>query len=508
MRVQAPPYVFDAPPGALRGRAASGVVKTGLSQGVRLLVQFGSVIVLARMLPPSEFGLLAMAGPIVGFAALFQDLGLTQAVVQKPSVTQAEVSALFWISFGMSLALALLLVAAAPLAASFYGQPRVGALTAAMSVNVVLGGAGSLPYALLNRRMRFGALAAIDALAAVGGLAASIGLALATRSFWALYGGNLVAALIPAGGYWLAAGWRPSPPRRGSGAGAALGFGANVTGFNVANFLSRNLDNVLIGRAWGEQPLGLYDRAYKLLLMPLQQINNPIAKVMLPVLSRMAEEPERYRAAFLRTLAQMLLVTLPGLAFMVGTADVLMPALLGQEWAGAAPIFAALGAAGFLQVLNNPTGWLFMSQNRARDYLRWGLFSSATCIASFLAGLPYGPFGVAVAYAAGEYLRTPILWWFVGRRGPVRVQDVTRTALPHFAGAVASLLAVAAVRAVSPDEPALVLGAALPASFAASALALATFPAGRQTMGEAARLLRLPLAKAMSRAAPPSAGKP
>lgn len=483
-------YSFEAPANGLRGRATTGILKTGISQAVRLLVQFASVIVLSRLLLPSQFGLLAMAGPIVGFALLFQDLGLTQAVVQKPQLTQAEVSALFYISLGMSLGIAALLVAFAPVVSWFYGERQVGLLTAAMGVNVVLSGAGALHYALLNRRMQFGILAIIDASSALGGLAASVGFALLYRSFWALYLGSIVAILIPTVAYWFTTGWYPSIPRRRSGVGAALNFGANITGFNVVNFFSRNMDNVLIGNVWGEQPLGLYDRAYKLMLMPLQQINNPLAKVMLPVLSQMTSEPSRYRNAFLRTLAQMLLITLPGIAFMVGTADLIIPILLGRQWVGASLIFQALGMASFLQVLNNPTGWLFISQHRTREYMYIGVFSSFTAIISFLVGLPYGPLGVAVAYAIGEYIRTPVLWWYVTRRGPIHRGDVLRMAMPHYLGAIASLGAIVVVREVL--HPALYVNVVtcLSASFLASFIMVSTFSHGRATIGQAAALAR------------------
>ncbi len=468
----------------MRRRATSGVVKTGLSQGARLIIQFVSAVALSRLLTPSEFGVLAMAAPVVAFAAMFQDLGLTQAVVQKPTLTQAEISALFFVSLGMSIALALALAALSPVVSAFYGEPRVGMLTAAMGINIALGGAGALHYALLNRRMQFGVLAIIDVAAVVGSLVASLAFALLYHSFWALYAGSLVGALIPVIGYWTASGWRPSRPRRGSGVSTALRFGANVTGFNLANFFSRNLDNVLIGRVWGEAPLGLYDRAYKLLLLPLQQINGPVSKIMLPVLSQLVDDPIRYRGAFLRVLAQMMLLTLPGIAFMVGTADLLIPTLLGKQWSGASPLFAVLGLASFVQILNNPTGWLFMSQNRTREYMLWGVCASVTCIISFLVGLPYGPIGVAVAYTVGEYIRTPILWWYVTRRGPILSSAVIRVGLPHFLGVLASLAAVACARALLPSDPALVLGVSLVASFAASLLVVAALPLGRGTISQ------------------------
>jgi PST family polysaccharide transporter len=485
-------YSFELPKNEFRGRAVAGIAKVGLSQGLRLFVQVGSMILLSRLLLPSDFGILAMVGPIIAFASLFQDLGLTQAVVQRSSMTQGEASALFVVSLSMSVGLAALLLAISPLVSWFYGEPRTGALTAAMGVNLVLGGAVSLHYALLNRRMQFGALAVIDAVSAVGGLAVSLAFALLYHNFWALYAGNVGAALILTAGCWIATGWCPSLPRFDSRVGASLHFGANVTGFNIANYFARNLDNVLIGWRWGEQALGIYDRAYKLLLMPLQQINSPIFKVMLPVLTQMNGEPERYRQTFLRVLAQILLITLPGIAFMVGTADLVIPILLGRQWSGASPIFAVLGMASFLQVLNNPTGWLFLSQNRTREFLCWGIFGSATSVISFLAGLSCGPLGVAMAYAASEYIRTPILWWYVTRRGPIRARDVVRTALPHLSGAIASLGAVCGVRALLPEAPFLVLGVSLGVSCLVTVLVLAAFTCGRETIGETVRLVCSP----------------
>ena len=492
-RRPAGPYSFDSPTDGLRQRATGGIVKTGLSQGVRLLVQFASVVLLSRLLLPAEFGLVAMAAPVVAFAALFQDLGLSQAVVQKPNLTQSEVSGLFWMNIGISAVLALLLVAASPLVADFYGEKRVGPLIAAMGANVLCGGLGALHYALLNRRMRFGVLAIIDAAGAIGSLVVSAVFALATHSFWSLFAGSLASLLIPTMGYWLASGWLPSRPSLQAEVRTALHFGANVTGFNLANFFARNLDNVLIGHASGERALGLYDRAYKLLLMPLQQINAPISKVMLPLLAQLGSDRERYERAFLGALSQMLLLALPGTAFMIATSDTLIPVVLGQRWAGAAPIFAALGMAGLLQVLNNTSGWLFVSQHRTREYLHWGLFSGLTCVGSFLIGMPFGPFGVAAAYAAGEYLRTPLLWSMVLRRGPVARARFIRVTLPHYAGVVGSLAAILAIRQVADMPPLALLAVSLLLSYITSISVVAAFTSGRMTLSQSFHTVLRPL---------------
>lgn len=486
---------FARPNGAMRGRAIGGAIKTSAAQFIRLGVQFVSIFVLSRLLPPSQFGLLAMVAPVVGFAALFQDLGLAQAVVQKEPLVQREVSGLFWIGLAMSVALALALSLLSPLVGWFYREPAVVPLTVAMSANIVLGGLMAIPSALLARRMQFGKLALIEATGAVVGLAVSIGAALLLHDAWALYLGNLAAALTPAIGYWWLARWLPLRPMRRAGVGGALRFGAGITGFNIANFFARNLDNVLIGRVWGERPLGLYDRAYKLLVFPLQQISAPVSRVMLPVLSQMNNDPQRYRAAYTRTLTQMMLVAVPGIAFMVGCSGPLVTALLGRNWADAAPIFAILGLASFVQIPNNSTGWLFISQSRTRDYTLWGLFSALTSVASFAIGVPYGPRGVALAYMIGEFIRTPMLWWFVGRRGPVSIGDLGRLAAPYFSGGVAALLVVRAVLAHLPARGIVPLASAFVAAYGTTLLWLCCFRHGREAIRQLSLLIASPIGR-------------
>lgn len=482
--------VFDPPAGSLGRSVGRGALMTGGAQGVRLGCQFASVIVLSRLLAPEDFGIVAMAAPVMGFVGLFQDLGLTQATVQKKNITHAEVNALFWINMAVSALLAGLLVLAAPLAARFYGEPGVGLLVAALSVQILVGGAGGQHHAILNRRMQFGRLAVLDSTAAVAGLAVAVAWAFADPGYWALYGGGLATAATGTAMAWAASGWRPGWPRWAAGAGSLVRFGAGVTGFNFANFFARNLDNVLIGRGRGNAELGLYDRAYKLLLFPLQQVTNPLARVMVPALSRMTDEPHRYRYAYLRVAPLLLLVTLPGVALAIALADVLVPFALGQQWAGSALIFQALGFAGLLQSLNNPSGWLFISQGRSAEFMRWGIVTAVTSVAAFAIGLPYGAYGVALAYAASEYLRTPFLWLYVGRRGPVGAGDMMRAAFPFVAGAHLAIGLLWAARPHLPDAPlpALVLGAAL--SYLLVIAFAALFEPGRRTLGEGLRLLR------------------
>lgn len=432
---------------------------------------------------------MAMAAPIAGFVGLFQDMGLTQATIQKKGITHAEVNTLFWVNVAISALAAVILVLIAPLAARFYGEPVVGVLVSAMSVLAVIHALGGQHYAILNRRMQFSRIAFLDSFGAVAGLAVAITWALFDPSYWALYAASMATALSGVFWAWVGSRWRPSWPRWVAGAGELINFGAGVTGFKFANFFSRNLDNVLIGRYRGNEELGLYDRAYRLLLFPLQQVAYPLSRVMVPALSRMTDEPHRYRHAFLRVVPILLLVTLPGVAFAIAMAEILVPFALGQQWVGSAVIFKALGFAGLAQSLNSPSGWLFISQGRSSEFMRWGIFTAFTSIVAFVIGLPYGAFGVALAYAIGEYLRTPFLWLYIGRRGPVQATDMMRVSLPFVLGAHLAIGILWTLRPYLPQAhlPALILAAML--SYLLVAAFAALFKIGRTTLVECLGLL-------------------
>ena len=475
---------FDPPSQSLGRSVSHGALVTGGAQVVKLGCQITSVVILSRLLRPEDFGIVAMAAPVVAFVMLFQDLGLTQATVQKKSITHDEINSLFWINLAVSVLLCAVMILMAPLVALFYGEPKVGPLVAAMSLQLFVMGASAQHYALITRRMGFSRMAVIESVAALAGLGAAILWAYLSRSYWALFVGGLTTMTCSSLGFWASSRWRPGLPRWVTGTRGMVNFGAGITGFNFTNFIARNLDQVLIGRYWGNQELGLYDRAYRLLLFPIQQITFPLAKVMVPALSRMSEEPDRYRRAYLRVAPLLLFVALPGVAVAIAFADVLIPLALGEQWQDSARIFQALGFAGLLQPLNSPAGWLFISQGRTREFLHWGVFAALTTTAAILLGLPYGAFGVAVAYAVHEYLRTPLLWLYIGRKGPVAARDILQATLPFVLGAHVSLVLLWVVHSHSGGNPWLALIGATGLSYATVTCTAALFKSGRLTIFE------------------------
>jgi PST family polysaccharide transporter len=461
-----------------------GAALTGGAQVVKLGCQIVSVIVLSRLLQPEDFGIVAMAAPVVAFVSLFQDMGLTQATVQKKNISHAEINSLFWINMALSTVLSAVMILISPLVAWFYGEPRVAPLVAAMSLQLLVLAISAQHYALVTRRMQFGRLAILDSVSAILGLAAAIAWAYFERTYWALFIGGMVTMGTGTIGCWISSQWRPGIPRWARGSGGMLHFGAGITGFNFANYFGRNLDQILIGHHWGNQELGLYDRANRLLLFPLRQITYPLGKVMVPALSRMNGEPDRYRNAYLRVAPLLLFISIPGVAVAIALADVLIPLALGEQWRGSAAIFQFLGFAGLLQPLNTPAGWLFVSQGRSMEFMRWGILSVFTTGAAILIGLPYGAVGVALGLAIHEYLRTPLLWMYVGKKGPVKAGHLFGATMPFLLGGHVSLAVLWLFRSHLPNDPVIALIVATVSSYIIAITVAVFFANGRKTLAE------------------------
>lgn len=479
-----PKYSFDdpEPSGGLKHQSARGTAVTISAQLTRLLLTLLSTALLARLLTPRDFGLVAMTTAVTGLALVVKDLGLSTATIQKAHICHRTVSTIFWINVGVSVLLATAVLAVAPLLASFYNDERVASLTRVFALFILIGGLSSQHQALLERRMRFGSVAVADLGGLFAGIATSVALAMNEAGYWALVALAGVQIIVSSGLLWWFTGWRPGRPRRSGEVRQMIRFGGSLTGFNLVNYVGRNLDNALIGWRWGAVELGLYSRAYRLLMLPLQQVNAPVAKVMVPALSRLQNDPIRYRRVYLRAFESLALVTMPGVALLIATSDWIIELILGDQWLGAVPVFAWLGIAGVVQTVSNSTGWLFISQDRTKEMFLWGIAGTTLSVAAFFVGLPYGAIGVAAAYAlTGVAIQFPLLFWYVGRRGPVRTTHlVSGVSFPLvMAGAVFSVARATRLMIGEDVLPAVGLIVVLVVAFGTSLVVLA-LPQGRQ----------------------------
>jgi len=385
-----------APPDLKRSAVRGGSLVL-VAQGVMFLLTLGATMVLARLLTPSDFGLVAMVLAVTAFAQQFRDLGLSQATIQRETITDAQISTLFWINAALGLALTLLTAAAAPLLARYYGDSRMIPITLTLSGTFLLSGLGVQHQALLRRRMRFGVLTAIDILSLAAGLIVAVLLAWRGAGWWALVWRQLIATAAATAGVWWACRWRPLAPRRGAGIRPMLAFGGNVTGYSVANYFARNLDRALLGRQVGSSALGLYSKAYQLILLPINMLTSPVTAVALPALSRLQHDPPRYRTYYQKGIAPLVTIGMPAVVFLFVTAADTIPLFLGRQWMGAVPLFRLLAPTAFVGTIHMATSWVYVSLGLTRRQLQWTVFATAVIIASFFVGLHWGVRGLAAA---------------------------------------------------------------------------------------------------------------
>jgi PST family polysaccharide transporter len=424
-----------------------------VAQATQLAFRLVSTIVLARLLTPDAYGLVAMVTVVTGFIGLFKSLGLATATVQAPRVSPAEVNSLFWLNVAFGAAAFVVAAAVAPVLAIVYSEPRVTPLVVGLSVTFVIGGLGVQHQALLRRAMRFGTVAWIEITAMAIGTAAAI--IFASKGFgpWSLVGGFVVTEITNLVLVWRVVDWRPTRPRFDAKVGEMVALGRDLTQFNVLNYWARNLDNFLIGRFWGAAQLGLYNRAYQLLLLPLQQVTTPLSTVAIAALSRLNGEDQRYRQAYIRLLEKVVIACMPMTTFLFVNAGPVVDLLLGPKWHEVVPVFMPLAVAGMVQPVTATFIWMLVSQGRRADLRTWSIVGSLLSCGAIIAGMSRGVIGVAMFYAACElFVRAPLLAWFVGRRGPVRVNDVLTAIAPAGLMSVAILVACTGLSAAMPVD--------------------------------------------------------
>ena len=485
-----------APPLGLA--AFGGAVHTGIAQLVRAALMIASTIIVARLLTPDDYGVVAMAAPVLTFVLLFQDLGLSAATVQARSMSAEQSTTLFWLTMAASAAITVLLLAAAPLVAWFYDDVRVGHVTAASAVIVLVTGLALQHSALLARELRFREIARTVVAGAATSFVATLLLALWLRSYWAIFLGHAAGVAAQTVATWIVQRWRPGRRASAAGVRSMLRLGGSVAGFDLMNFFARNMDFILIGRVWGAGALGLYERSFSLMMAPILLIRGPVAKVVLPVLSRLHGSPERYRLAYLTSLRAVLFVTAPAAAVALATSEALVPLLLGETWRDAAPIFFWLALGSLYLPVASSTGVLFVSTARGRSLMAWGLLSSGTTVLAFVVGLAWGPVGVAKAYVLATLVQTIVVVPWAARGTAVKAADVAWLFLPFLLVAAMVWTIVRSLYGAAP--PLGVIVAAVPLAYLATLASLRLTAEGRDFLHSIAKLARQSLPATRRRA--------
>jgi PST family polysaccharide transporter len=470
----------------LKGRFVRGSAITMLGQASRFVIQTASTVVLARLLSPKDYGLVAMVTAVTGFMMIFKDLGLSTATVQKAQTNHQQISTLFWINVAISTIAMLVTAALAPALAWFYNEPRLTWIGLALSTSFLFVGLSVQHQALLRRQMRFTAIVTRDIASMLIGVVLAIVLAWRGAVYWSLVAMQVGTAISGTIMLWLVCKWRPGLPVRRSGVRSMLHFGLNITGFQIVNYFARNADKVLLGRFYGSYVTGLYSRAYSLFMLPISQIRAPLIAVAIPALSHLQNEATRYARYYYKLSSFIAFVTMPLAGFLFVCSESIIRLLLGEKWMDANIIFKILAVAAFIQAVENTRGLTLISLGLSKKYLKVGIFTSAFFVLAFAVGVRWGARGVALSYVISEYLIMIPSLWYSFRKTPVSVlgffKVILRPAVTSLASTAIMFLAYKFLLANQPDF--VTVGACLTLGTASYFAIWCLMPGGIQTILE------------------------
>jgi O-antigen/teichoic acid export membrane protein len=407
--------VFRPIEDGVRRLAIRGAGITVLSGGVGQAIQIIATVMLARLLSPSDFGLVAMVTTFSLLLANFGLNGFTEAVVQAENLDNTVASSLFWCSIGCGIVLTIAFAACGSLLARFYHQPHVAGICVVLSLTIFITSTSVLHLALLKRVMHFTTVSTNDVLSRAGMVATSILLAFFGWGYWALVGGLIVQPLIITIAAWAQCRWIPSMPRRSPGLGAMLRFSAHVYARFSFNYFARNMDNLLVGWRFNAVALGYYKKAYDLFALSASQLVSPLTVVAVAGLSRVNNDRVQYKKYFLNVLEIMAFIGMGLGAILTLTGKDIIRLLLGPGWEPAGKIFTYFGPGIGMMMLYGTHGWIHLSIGKADRWFRWGIVEFLVTLLLFLTALPWGPVGMAFAWTTSFWILTPPAFWYAGQ---------------------------------------------------------------------------------------------
>jgi PST family polysaccharide transporter len=427
---------------SLRG----GMISIG-ARVINALVQMISVVVLARLLSPEDYGLVSMVGAIIGIAPLLIDLGTRDAVIQHRHITPEEMSALFWITFGLGCLFAVLAAASGPLIAGFYGQPRLATVTLVSSLSLV---ALSLSYqhqALLRRAMMYQELAIVDIGASIISTAIAIAMAFNGWAYWALVLRPVTVSAVTAAGVWWKCRWLPGRPAFTTGVKEMLKFGLHWIGFSGSDFAGKFADRIAIGHASGPTDLGYYQKACLVYDNCLDLVITPLQSVAMVGLSKLRNNREALWNSWSKALSTVAFFAMPAFGILAVTSRDLIVLALGEKWTNASILLSIFALRGIPHVVQRTCGWLHNAAGRADRLMRWGVISSLAQLLALFVGLPFGTIGVAWAFVLTTYVLFLPAIAYSGWPLGIRVRKVVAVVGPQTLGALTAVAVGLVLRA-------------------------------------------------------------
>jgi O-antigen/teichoic acid export membrane protein len=417
-------------PQALRGGAISVTMQYG-----NAVLQILSAIVLARLLTPEDFGLVAIITILTSFAPSLIDFGLGDAAVQRIKITRGQVSSLFWLSIGIGLAIAVVLAACGAMIAWIFREPRLEAIAVYSSPTFILCGLSTQHLALLRRRMEFATISKVVILGSLAGFAAALVAAVCGYGYWALVVRPIANALTVAIGAWYVCPWRPGFPAFDNEVTSMVRFGWHVVSYLFLNCIARVIDRIALGFFYSVEVVGQFQNAVSLYDNYFAALS-PLHNVASAALSKLQSNPTVLRQEYEAALSILSFFVMPAAAILSVTGQDLTTTLLGEKWRAAGLILSILALRGIPQVVEWSQGWIHLAIGRADRWRNWGIVTFAIHLVAVLAGLPFGPAGIAAAIVIANFLFAIPAVSYAGRPIGIDAAFVFRATGRQLTGAV------------------------------------------------------------------------
>ncbi|SAP64587.1 polysaccharide biosynthesis protein [Raoultella planticola] len=370
------------------------------SQFFKMIAQLVNIIYLAKLIPPSEYGIMAMALVVVNLGILLRDLGTSAAIIQRKDLSHDLVNTVFWLNITMGFGLAFFILLMSPFISMVYNQPKLMYVLILLSITFPLSCSASAHLALLERESAFKKISMVEVSSSAISVIIALILAYSGFGVYSLVGQAIALNLISALQFWYISKWRPSFNKfiELKQVRMIFGFSANLSLFNFINYFSRNVDSFIIGKFMSSAVLGSYNLAYRIMLFPLQSLTFVTTRSLYPILSKTQDDNETILNTYLNCAFIVLLITSPLMTGLAFYSQPFVEIIFGPQWHLTSDVLKWLGPTAILQAVLSISGAVFMAKGRTDTLMRLGILGTFLQVGSFLIGVNYDIGKFAMCY--------------------------------------------------------------------------------------------------------------
>ena len=421
----------------IRSKSFTGVIFILPAQILRTLIQIIGVIVIAKyFLTPNDFGTFGVVVAFLGLFTILKDGGLLLSAVQAEILTKTQSNTLFFVNLCIGSLITIVAAVMALLLGLFYQSSGVTLTGLVFALSFLFIGVSVQPKAILQRDLRFSSIIVVETICVSVSILISILIAWKYKHPVALASFHLAFEITQAIGFLITSRWKLSFDFDYADVSSFFSFGKEITIYEVLAYLRTKSDDVLISWFEGLNQLGFYERAYKILISPLEQFSYPLNSIVVSTLSRLQNDQTSFRNYFLKFTLLSTSITMPIIACLFLIIDQLIPLILGDKWIFVSEIYKYLAPGVFFLTVNE--NWVYQPLGRVRRQIKWAIFTTIIMLSGFIIGINYGVLGIAIAYSICRMILFLPKMIFALNATPINWIDTLKTVFyPAFSSLVA-----------------------------------------------------------------------